>query len=122
VDANVPGMNAVLARAARHPTLRAAVAWIGMRSLPLARLIGGSSGGLAVEVEGDGEVVRLALTSARDAYLAAVAPAALAIRALAEDRFEGRGVIPPDRQVDADELLAYLESLGIELSVWRRTA
>ena len=118
VDANVPGLNALLALAARSRPLRRIAGAAGTRMLPLVRWMGGGAGGVACEVESaDGAVVRLALAAREDAYLAAVAPAVLAVRALAEDRFDGRGVVPPDRQVDADALLAYLARLGIALTV-----
>lgn len=69
---------------------------------------------MEIEDEG-GRIARLALTSARRSYLIAAAPAALAARALAEGRFTERGVVRADRHVNAEELLGYLQGLGIEL-------
>ena len=115
-DTSTPLANGVLALAARARVLRA----IAERALPigvaLARLLGTRRGAFAVEVEDErGRVARLALTAARRSYLIAAVPAALAARALAEGRSSERGIVPVDRHVDPDELLAYLASLGIAL-------
>ena len=49
-------------------------------------------------------------------FVTAVAPAVLATRAIASDQFQPRGLILPDRQVPADELIAYLDEWGIHVS------
>lgn len=113
-DTSTPLANGILALVARAPVLRA----VAEHALPLgavlARVLGTRRGAFAIEVEGpDGHVAHLALTAARRSYLIAAAPAALAAHALAEGRASGSGIVPVDRHVDADELFAYLASLGI---------
>lgn len=115
-DTSTPLANGILALVGRARVLRA----IAERALPLgaalARVVGTRRGAFAIEVEDDGgHITRLALTAARRSYLIAAAPAALAARALAEGRPSERGIVPVDRHVDPDELLAYLTSLGISL-------
>ncbi|HEX5726912.1 MAG TPA: hypothetical protein VFX98_15665 [Longimicrobiaceae bacterium] len=114
VDTNVVGLNALFAMAARVPALRSMVEKAQPLGVPLARVLGGRAGGVGAEVEDeDGRIVRMAVAGSERSYLAAVVPAALAVRALAEDRFEGRGVIPPHLQVDDGELRALLARLGM---------
>lgn len=118
-DTSTPGANALLALVARFPMLRR----LALRSIPLglllARLLGRRDGAFAVEVEGeDGVVARLALSSPRGSYRVAAAPALLAAISLLEGRGVRRGLLPADRHVPPAELLAYVNSLGIEL---RRT-
>lgn len=114
-DTSTPGANALLSVAARARPARA----IANSLMPLgmlgARLVGTRRGAFAVEVEGDGRVARLALTSPRRSYLAAVAPAVLAARAIADGTFTERGLVPADRHVSPDVLLPYLATLGITL-------
>lgn len=115
-DTGTPGANAVLSVASLSGALRVlAAAFMPLGQLA-ARLLGATRGTFAVEIEDEGgRVARLALTSARRSYLIAAAPAALAARALANGRFTDRGVVRADRHVNADELLAYVQGLGIEL-------
>jgi hypothetical protein len=47
--------------------------------------------------------------------LHAVAPAVLAARAIAEDRFPEHGLVMPNRHVELTELLNYLQCTGIEI-------
>ena len=115
-DTSTLGANALLWGVARWPTLRR----LAVRAVPvgalLARLAGARHGAFALEVEGeDGALARLALVAERGSYRIAAAPAALAARALAAGRLRERGVVPPDRHVPADLLLAYLARLGMEL-------
>ncbi len=115
-DTSTPAANGILALAARSRLLRGAA----VRAVPLgallARLLGTRRGAFAVEVEDErGGVARPALIAPRRSYLIAAAPAALAAMALAEGRSSERGIVPADRHVDADELFAYLASLGIAL-------
>lgn len=115
-DTGTPGANAVLAVASLSGRLRAEAEALMPLGQLAARLLGATRGAFAVEIAGEGgRIERLALTSARRSYLIAAAPAALAARALAEGRSSERGVVRADRHVSADELLAYLGGLGIEL-------
>jgi hypothetical protein len=115
-DTGTFGANAVLSVA----SLSAALSALAEALMPLgqvaARLLGATRGAFAVEIEDEGgRIARLALTSARRSYLIAAAPAALAARAIAEGRFTERGVVRADRHVNGDELLAYVQGLGVEL-------
>jgi hypothetical protein len=69
---------------------------------------------LAEIEEASGAVTLARVFAPRRSYLAAVAPAVLAVRAIASGRFTERGLVPHDRHVDPDELFAYLRRLGIE--------
>jgi uncharacterized membrane protein YgdD (TMEM256/DUF423 family) len=77
----------------------------------LAKPFGSAAGAFAVEVEGqDGSVVRRILWGKARSYLIAVAPAVLAVRALAAGRLNETGLVP----VDPNELVTYLAAAGIE--------
>jgi hypothetical protein len=116
VDTRVPGLNAVLSAAARVPPLLAVVKRMRKAALPLTRRFGRADGGYAVEVEdGAGRVARLALASSGPGYFTAVAPAALAARALAEGTFAPRGLVPPHDVASPEKIVALLEGRGIEL-------
>lgn len=115
-DTSTPLANGILALVARGRILRRVAELALPLGATLARSVGTRRGAFAVEVEDEGgRVVRLALTAERRSYLIAAAPAALAARALAEGRPTERGIVPVDRHVDPDELIAYLGSLGIAL-------
>ena len=92
----------------RFPGARA-FSWLG-------RVFGRVDGGVGAEIEGgDGAVVRCSLVAGDGAHRIAVAPAVIAARAIAEGRFEPRGLVPPDRQVDPDELMSVCASFGAAL-------
>jgi short subunit dehydrogenase-like uncharacterized protein len=114
-DTGTLGANAVLSVASLSGALRTVAEALMPVGQLAARVLGTTRGAFAVEIEGEGRIARLALTSARRSYLIAAAPAALAARALAEGGFTERGVVRADRHVNADELLGYLQDLGIEL-------
>jgi len=84
----------------------------------LARLVGRSSGGLAVEVRSPtGECRVVMLSAPRAAHRMAAMPAALvASRLAAGHGAEERGVIPPRCHVDTDELFGALADAGIRVS------
>ena len=114
VDSRVPGLNGFLSLAARRPGIRRLVTRAGSAGPRIARLLGHSAGGMAIEIEDRaGEVVSLALVAEGRSYLTAVAPAALAARALAEDRFGEHGLVPHDRHVEPGALLEALRRRGI---------
>lgn len=115
VDSRAPGYNAVFALAARWRPVRQLVTRLMPAGLALARLLGSRIGCLAFEIEGvDGRVTRCALVGGEQGYLTPIAPAVLAARAIAEGRFEARGLVSPDRYVEPAELLDYLGALGVE--------
>ncbi len=118
VDSRVPGLNRVFCLLARVPAVAARLARAGRRSMSLARAFGSTAGGMLAEIEdGSGAVTQARVFAPRRSYLAAVAPAVLAIRAIASGRFTERGLVSHDRHVDPDELIAYLGRLGIECSL-----
>lgn len=115
-DTSIVGVNAILSLVARSDALHLLAERAVVLGALAARVMGARRGAFAVEVEDEnGRVRRLALTADRRSYLIAAAPAALAARVLAEGRFTERGVVPPDRHVPAEELIAYLARLGIGL-------
>jgi len=116
VDARVPGLNLALSLAARSEPVRRVIAALMPLGVILCRLFGSKGGGILYEIEGpDRAVVSVALLAPRRSYLIAVAPAVLAARAMAQGRFTATGLVPPDRQVDARELVDYLGRLGVDL-------
>ncbi|MBI5365773.1 MAG: hypothetical protein HZA54_01945 [Planctomycetes bacterium] len=116
VDTRIPGANAALAVAARFPPARWAVRATWRLGLPLARLLSPSGGGLGFEIAGpDGRIERLSFVGHDRAHLTAVVPAVLAAYALAAGRFPAVGLIPADRLVDPQELVAGLARVGVEL-------
>jgi saccharopine dehydrogenase-like protein len=112
LSTNVPGFDRFLDLAARFAPARKLAERLGPRCLPLARLLGSRRGWLAQEIEAaDGAVCRTCLWSDENAYLIALAPCVLAAGAIAAGRFSGgRGLVPADRQVDPEELFAWLRS------------
>ncbi len=44
-----------------------------------------------------------------------IVPAVMAGRAIAEGRFEARGLISPDQHVEPEKLIDYLCSIGVDL-------
>ena len=115
VHSNVPGFDSAFRVAARWRWFR----WLIVRLAPLglvgARWLGGPIGCLTYEIEGvEGRRDQPALIGADRSYLTPVAPAALAAIRIAEGRFEPRGLVPVDRQVAPENLVAYLRKLGVE--------
>ena len=123
VDTNVQGLNGMFCLAVRVGMLRKVFEKLQRPGLRLSRWLGRTAGGLGYEVEGaDGRIVRLAFTAATRGYITAIAPAVLAAKKLAEDRVPEHGLIPPDRHVDPQEFMAYVQSKGICYSMqndWR---
>jgi hypothetical protein len=113
VHSNVPGLDALLAAAARWPRLLRRIG-TPAPALALARLLGARRGWVLYEVEdAGGRLVRCLLTGEGRSYDAAVVPAVLAARALAAGTFSARGLVPPDRHVAPDVLLAALRDAGL---------
>jgi hypothetical protein len=115
VDSRVPGLNVFLGLLARTPALAAGVLRATGRSRFLPRALGSTAGGMLAEIEdGSGAVTEARVFAPRRSYLAAVAPAVLAVRDIASGHFTEKGLVPHDRHVDGDALIAYLGRLGIE--------
>jgi hypothetical protein len=116
VDANTPGVNALVQLGARFPAFRRLLerhvdlgAWI-------ARAIGSKAGGVGYEIEdAHGKVARFAVLSAKTGHMTAVAPAVLAARAIVTGRLTATGLVLPDRHVESSELVEYLGSSGIDV-------
>jgi hypothetical protein len=60
-------------------------------------------------------MVRLAVLSAKNSFVVAVAPVVLAALKIVEERFERRGLVLPHQQIESAALFNYLQSLGIEI-------
>ncbi len=116
VDSRLPGLNATFSLAARWPAFHRLVAACFQPGLALVRVLGSAVGCLAFEIEGaDGRCPRYALIAAERGYLTPIVPAVIAARAIAEGHFAPAALVPADQHVPADELLAYLYTLGVEL-------
>ena len=116
VDANVLGLNSVFRLAAHLPAVRSLIGRCMHLGLKAARLLGNRCGGVAYEVESPrGGKLLLSLISSERGYTAPLAPAVLAVRALLENRVSAIGLIPPEDQVEPDELIGYLKSQSIHL-------
>ncbi len=114
VDSRVPGLNTVFALAVRWPVLRRTLERLQTPGLALARLLGSPAGCLAYEIEAaGGAFARFALIARERGYFTPIVPAVLAARAIAEGRFAPAGLVPPDRHVHPEELVAYLDSIGV---------
>ena len=115
-DTSTPAANAILSLAARVPAARTIALAAAPAGALLAAALGTRRGGFGLEIEdASGEVRRAWLGAPRGSFRIAAAPAALAALALASGRFEGRGLVPADRHLDADVLLSYLGRIGTVL-------
>jgi hypothetical protein len=116
VDANTPGVNALLHLGARFPVFRHLLERQVDLGTRLVRAIGSQAGGIGYEIEdAQGKVARCAVLSAKTAHITAVAPAVLAARAIVTGRLQTRGLVLPDQHVEPSELVNYLRSTGIDV-------
>lgn len=106
VDSGIPGMNLLLLTV---PGLLARFQDAGIR---MARRFGPKRGSLVYEIESADGSQRWSFTGEKN-YLAAVLPAVVAARRIVEGRFEEKGLIPPDRHVEAPELLREIDAAGV---------
>jgi hypothetical protein len=115
IDARRRVLNTLFAAAARsRPALRLLELMqpVGRRA---TRFFGVRAGGFAIEAEDAGGArVAAGFVHATHSYLVAIAPAVLAARAIQAGRQPSSGLVPPDRQVESEELVAYLRRAGIE--------
>lgn len=115
VAPNAAGLKMLLSKAARWPWVRNLLQRQIQFGTRFARRFGSPAGGVGYEIEGDGgRISRWAIVAAASGYLVAIAPAVLAARAIAEERFQPRGLVLPDQHVPVDELAEYLASAGVE--------
>jgi hypothetical protein len=111
VDTNTFGLNTALRVIGAVPGLRGLLARQMGLGTAIARRFGARTGGVGYEIEAaGGTIARYAIVARGNGYLTAVAPAVLAARAIAAERFEHRGLVPADRQVQPAELLAFLHA------------
>jgi hypothetical protein len=122
VSSNVPGLNPLLSIAAKWTGMRTSLERALPVGLMFAKWVGRAAGGIAVEVEGEGRLVTMALVSSSSGHYTAAVPAAMAAKAIACRRFAERGLIPPDRQVDALQLVHELRLLDIRAYMGRSGA
>ncbi len=116
VDPHTLGAGPLLGLAARSDTARRALDALVPVGVRLARLAGTRAGVFAVRVEGSAGIARWVLSAPRGSYLLALGPATIAVRRLAAGDREPRGLVPADRQVTPDALLAYLDRHGIAVT------
>ena len=115
VDPHTLVFTPLLALAARSRAVRLAL-WIAAPlGVRVARPLGARSGIVAIRVTGIDREARWVLRSPRGSYRLAIAPAVIAARDLATGARELRGLVPADRMVDPDDLLAFVEQLGISV-------
>lgn len=115
VDPHTPGFGPLLALAARSRALRTTLWLLAPIGVRVTRLLGARSGIVAVRIEGAEGEARWVLRSPRGSYRLAIAPAVLAARDLASGTRELRGLVPADRMVEPDALLAFVEQLVISV-------
>jgi len=116
VDPHTLGAGPLLGLAARSDRARRALDALVPVGVRLARLAGTRTGVFAVRVEGSAGIARWVLSAPRGSYLLALGPATIAVRRLAAGDREPRGLVPADRQVTPDALLAYLDRHGIAVT------
>jgi hypothetical protein len=118
VDSNTPGVNMLLRLAARSAFMRRLLVSQARLGTRITRVFGSTVGGIGYEIEdATGKIVRCSIIAEKNSFITAVAPAVLAARAIFEDRFAHRGLVAPDRHVEADELFSYLNSRGITVNL-----
>lgn len=116
VDTQVPYLNRLLSAGIGVPgAMRVARRFAPAGSM-LAKWFGSAAGGFGVELEGEDRVTASCLlSSARDSYQIAIAPAVLAMRAIVDGTFGPRGLVRADQQVDPKKLLTYLAGFGVSV-------
>ncbi len=116
VDSRVLALNPLLDGAARSRLMHRLMTAFLRPGLAVSRLLGSATGCLAYEIEAaSGAVRRYALIGSHHGHYTPVAPAVLAALAIAEGRFEGRGLVPPDGYVEPEVLFGYLGEYEVRL-------
>ncbi len=113
VDTNTIGLNTLLRWAAKRESIRRLMER-GVRSgAVIAQMLGSDEGGLGYEIEdANGDVKRLAIVSSPRA---AVEPLVQAVKAIFAGKFEPKGLVSPQEQVEATELVKHLRSQWIQV-------
>lgn len=118
VDSNTLGVNSLLTMAAHSEPLRELMQQKVEWGTWLAKKLGSSAGGIGYEIEAaNGRVAKYAIVAAENSFLVAIAPAILATRDIAANRFPQAGLIMPNRQVDPYALFEYLAENDVRLAV-----
>jgi len=114
VDTNVRGLNTLFTVASRSALMRRFIDRFRKPGLKLSRLLGRSASGVGYCIEDhDERRVEVAFTARERGYLTAVAPAVLAAECLSKDRMNDKGLITPERHVDAQQLVEFLAKEAI---------
>jgi hypothetical protein len=117
VDSNVWGVNKLLQLAANVRLVHRAFTASVPLAARFARSFGAAAGGLGYEIEDtSGRVKRFAIYAAQNSYAAAVIPAVLATKSIAQDDFAGRGLVSPDKHAAPAELLEALRTARIQVA------
>jgi hypothetical protein len=117
VDTNTRFGNTMMCLAAGQPAIRHILERHVRLGTWLARKLGSPAGGIGYEIEdADHRILRWAITSSDNSFIAAVAPAVLAVRAIWEQRFPHQGLVLPDRHVELGELCQFFRANGITLT------
>jgi NAD(P)-dependent dehydrogenase (short-subunit alcohol dehydrogenase family) len=115
VDLHIPGANLLLYGAARWGALRQFLERHESLALGIGRIIGLKKGVLAYEISTAAGFKYRIFTGERS-YMLAVIPAVQAALAIAEGRFQRRGLVPPTEHVDAEQLFDAARKEGIATS------
>lgn len=116
VCSNVFAGNSVLSLAAQSRTIRRTLTRHVRLGTWLARQFGSASGGIGYEIgDASGASARCAITAEKNSFLVAVAPAVLAVHALATAAFPHRGLVSPERHVPPERLWEFLPANRIEI-------
>ena len=115
VDTQVPAVNRTLASTVGIPGAARLARRLAPVGSVVAKWFGSAAGEFGIEVEGgDGMAASCLLSSARNSYQVAIAPAILAACAIVAGSFLARGLVRADQQVDATALIDYLAGLGVD--------
>lgn len=112
VDTGMTSANLAL----RVPFLRPLVRKYRDRAIKMARRSGHDDGILGFEIASTLVHKKVIFTGAKT-YMLAVLPAILAATAIANGRFAQRGLVPPQKHVDENELRAAIAAEGIQITV-----
>ena len=115
VCTNVTGLNTLFSAATRVALLRRVLDRYQRLGLRLSRFLGNAFAGVGYEIESHcGDVVRVAFTAIERGYLIPIAPSILAAKKIVADEFPHDGLVPPNRHLDPQELIGYLDAFGID--------
>ena len=115
IDTRRRMLNTLFAAAARSRSVLRVLEAMQSVGRRVTKYFGARAGGFAIEVEDAGGMrVAAGFVHATHSYIVAVAPAVLAARAIEAGRPPSPGLVPPDKQVEPEELVTFLRRAGIE--------